>query len=235
MDLDPELLKVLIDTFVIELDDQSQQITDGLLKLETGDDPNYAATIDAVFRAAHNIKGAARGVDLRNIGDIAHVMEDLFTRFKQDSITPPSHIIDACFKSIDYMGSIAKATASGEAYDENGINEFIEELHVIEKDFLQSLDNPQAPPPSSASPSAEEDSEAKDNQNISVATPKQQAQTSGPGKESIQTTDKPEEKTRQPSTENDKQQDSASQKPSSTIAVDKKPDTANEIIPVSLD
>ncbi len=142
MDLDPELLKVLIDTFVIELDDQSQLITDGLLKLEAGDDADYAATIDAVFRAAHNIKGAARGVDLRNIGDIAHVMEDLFTRFKQDSLTPPSHIIDACFKSIDYMGSIAKASSTGDSYDEQEVSEFIEELHTIEKEFLASLDSP---------------------------------------------------------------------------------------------
>ena len=265
MDLDPELLKVLIDTFVIELDDQSQLITDGLLKLEAGDDADYAATIDAVFRAAHNIKGAARGVDLRNIGDIAHVMEDLFTRFKQDSLTPPSHIIDACFKSIDYMGSIAKASSTGDSYDEQEVSEFIEELHTIEKEFLASLDSPgnsesvqvldsEDSPVDQKSDSIEDDTknqssvqaEAKEKPLEKSTKKKAKKKTEKKSKKGVKASNKvdKEENDKPAKTQADKSETEitdikpvaeAKPKPASPAVKDKKTESASETIPVSLE
>jgi two-component system chemotaxis sensor kinase CheA len=101
MDIDPELLKKLLVTFTEELNEQCQVITDGLLKLEKNED--VGATIEAIFRSAHNIKGAARGVGVKNVGEIAHHIESLFANIQNKSMAISRTLIDLCLASVDNM------------------------------------------------------------------------------------------------------------------------------------
>ena len=84
MHLDPKLLTQLLDAFHVELEDQLQVITDGLLSLERqADDDDQRDVLHQVFRAAHNIKGSARAVDVSLIADLAHRMESIFAELKE--------------------------------------------------------------------------------------------------------------------------------------------------------
>jgi len=102
MDFDPELLKQIVEVFSIELEEQLLAITGSILKLEKAPaEADRLTELDTIFRAAHNIKGAARAIDANDVADIAHRLESLFSRFKQENCMPPAEAIDVCLEAID--------------------------------------------------------------------------------------------------------------------------------------
>lgn len=105
MDLDPSLLKQLIETFKAELDEKAQVMTESMLKLEKLDpkDEEFKSNIDIIFRAAHNIKGAARGIGAADVGEIAHHIETVFSAVQKKQMVLSSGIIDLCLESLDSM------------------------------------------------------------------------------------------------------------------------------------
>lgn len=107
MPLDAELVKQLLQTFQIELDERIQAITNGLLLIEKGNltPADLEAAIQSIFRAAHNIKGAARSLGIDQIGDIAHHLETLFSVIQKEKVTVTREQIDLCFEAIDKMQS----------------------------------------------------------------------------------------------------------------------------------
>lgn len=102
--LDQDLMRLLIDTFAVELDEQLQVIVDGLLVLEKGVATDAQRDVlENVFRAAHNIKGAARGVEVSDVADIAHHLESLFAVLKRENIHPDAAVTDLALESLDAM------------------------------------------------------------------------------------------------------------------------------------
>jgi len=105
MDLNPEFLKGLIATFRSELDEGLQVITEGILRLEKQDldHPGAADTIDKIFRAAHNIKGAAAGVGVTDVATIAHQVESVFSALQKNPGNIPQRIFNLCLQAVDRM------------------------------------------------------------------------------------------------------------------------------------
>lgn len=103
MPLDPEVMKQLLATFQTELEERLQTITDGLLTLEKthnkkGDSQKI---IEAIFRAAHNIKGSARGIGIQTIGEIVHHIESIFAAIKEKKSSVSPELINLCLTSVD--------------------------------------------------------------------------------------------------------------------------------------
>jgi len=131
--LDQELMRVLMDTFAIELDEQLQTITDGLLVLEKGiEDSERRQTLESVFRAAHNIKGAARGVEVTNIADIAHHLESIFAVLKRENRNPDGAATDLVLESLDAMRQAMVAFGSQQSlgFDKNALIARLESVAV---------------------------------------------------------------------------------------------------------
>src|SRR5258708_7744698 len=107
MDIEPKLLRELTVTFKAELDDQLQVITDGLLSLEKDNVNNdeFLKKIDSIFRAAHNIKGAARSIGISTIAEIAHQVESIFSNIKTNKVIISSYVINLCLETVDAMRS----------------------------------------------------------------------------------------------------------------------------------
>lgn len=104
LEIDQELMRMLLDTFAIQFDEQVQSITDGLLVLEKGvAGDERRGVLESVFRAAHNIKGAARGVEIPDVPDIAHHLESIFAVLKRGNINPDSAVTDIALESLDAM------------------------------------------------------------------------------------------------------------------------------------
>lgn len=104
MDLSAELITQLIKVFETELAEQVQVITDVLLELEKGiEGEAREKALNSMFRAAHNTKGAARGVSVNSVADIAHELETLFIEFRDQRIEPDAETIDLCLASLDHM------------------------------------------------------------------------------------------------------------------------------------
>lgn len=103
-DLNAELMQQLVAVFRVQLEEQIQLITEGLLQLEkgaTGEQRKH--TMEGVFRAAHNIKGAARGVGIQDIAEISHHLESVFSEIKRQESEPPAELIDVCLASLDKL------------------------------------------------------------------------------------------------------------------------------------
>ena len=114
MKLDPKLMQQLLETFKVELEDQLQIITDGLLLLEKPqDDAAKQETLNGIFRAAHNIKGAARGVSVTAVAEISHHLESLFSVLKQGGLEPVPAVIDLCLTTLDYLREAMQAHNDG--------------------------------------------------------------------------------------------------------------------------
>ncbi len=104
MELDPAILRQLLDTFSAELDEQNQVLSEGLLQLERGvEGEERAELLNKLFRAVHNIKGAARGIDVRDVEVLAHRLESLFGVLKSGELEPAEGMIDLCLETLDSM------------------------------------------------------------------------------------------------------------------------------------
>jgi len=105
MGFDPELLKQLIDTFKLELEELLQVMTDGLLQLEKTplEETEQIKYIEIIFRATHNIKGAARSLNIQDVANIAHHIESLFSSFQKKIIIISPAMVDLCFEAVDKM------------------------------------------------------------------------------------------------------------------------------------
>ena len=77
---DPELSALFVETTLEALD----ELTQGLLALEKS--PDDADLINSLFRAAHNIKGAAGAAGLVVMSRLTHVMETVLDAMRGGSI-----------------------------------------------------------------------------------------------------------------------------------------------------
>lgn len=164
MDLDPEIIQQLLATFALEMDEQLQQVTDQLLQLEKGLPPEECArAYDTVFRAAHNVKGAARGIGAEAVGELAHQLETLFSQLKRGGGVPPPALVDVSLAVLDGMRRIYGGWSMGEplpARLEKEYQALLQRLATVEVTNVAAAAAPEpaaaaplsAPPPPAAAP-----------------------------------------------------------------------------------
>lgn len=96
----------MLELFRLEVENQAIILSDGLLALEQ--DAQDARQLEALMRAAHSIKGAARMVDVETGVKLAHAMEDCFVMAqKGEVVLQPAHI-DLLLKGVDQLVAISR-------------------------------------------------------------------------------------------------------------------------------
>lgn len=105
--IDPDTLNQLKEIFALELQELHQLLMDSLKKLK--ENPSDEEAIEDAYRAAHTIKGAAKGLSFTEIGDIAEELEAEFAqwRHREKQITPDG--IDVCVDKSNNMMAIFKS------------------------------------------------------------------------------------------------------------------------------
>ncbi len=93
-----------LETFFAEANDMLQQIEDTLLILET--DPGNRETINALFRAAHTIKGSAGLFGLNRIVNFTHQVESVLDRVRKNEITIDPNLSNVLLKSSDILSDL---------------------------------------------------------------------------------------------------------------------------------
>jgi len=108
MDFDPGVLKQLIEAFKFELDENLQMVSEKILFLETSDKSSEESSnaINDLFRAFHTIKGSSHAVGLLNIANLAHNLEDLYSKVKKEPSLINSELIDV---TLDVTSEMKKA------------------------------------------------------------------------------------------------------------------------------
>ncbi len=96
----------MLELFRQETETQVAILTQGLLSLET--DSQSEETLEALMRAAHSIKGAARIISLDVVVNLAHRMEDCFVAAQNQMVTLGSDQIDVLFQGVDLFQALSK-------------------------------------------------------------------------------------------------------------------------------
>jgi two-component system sensor histidine kinase and response regulator WspE len=102
--------------FRMEAQEQARVLTDGVLLLERG--TADAATLEALMRAAHSVKGAAAIVGMDPAVRLAHAMEDVLVAAQRGALRFDAAGIDVLLDAIDLLRQLADLApgAAGAGY-----------------------------------------------------------------------------------------------------------------------
>lgn len=103
----------LRDLYKMESEDHLKHLDAGLLRLEV--DAQDSATLELVFRAAHNLKGAAHMLGLKQVESIAHHFEDTLGAAKRGRLVLSSESIDRLYVGLDAISKLVNEAVTGEA------------------------------------------------------------------------------------------------------------------------
>ncbi len=99
----------MLDLFRLEAENHSRVLDSGLQGLENDQSPDR---IEALARAAHSIKGAARIVGLNTAVDLANAMEEVLSKAQKGSLAVNSDQIEALSQGTHIFSHIAGLDAS---------------------------------------------------------------------------------------------------------------------------
>ena len=108
MALDP---KRFIGMFVADSRDHLLRLGDGLAALQR--DPGDAELVNALFRAAHTIKGSARMLKLGSVTATAHKLEDVLGALREGRIAVTAALTGLLTTAIDAIAALVDQVAEG--------------------------------------------------------------------------------------------------------------------------
>ncbi|MGK7939555.1 MAG: response regulator [Crocosphaera sp.] len=173
----------MLDLFSLEVETQGEVLNDKLLTLENQlqDSPEATGSLsllEALMRASHSIKGAARIVQIEPAVNIAHVMEDCFMAAMERGITLTPNHIDFLLQGVDFLQSIAEV-------EQEDLNRWLEENETPAEEIVAAITaiihSPPEPPKTTEKPiSIEPPASSVMESTIELETPKiDQEETSG--------------------------------------------------------
>jgi chemotaxis protein histidine kinase CheA len=124
----PQIDPAMLELFQAEMETHVPVLNEGLLALEKGQ--IGASQIEAMMRAAHSIKGAARIVGIAAAVRLAHVMEDCFTAAKDGQITLTSDAVDVLLQGVDALQRVCSANADSTTV-EAGLDDLLAQLSLL--------------------------------------------------------------------------------------------------------
>lgn len=112
-------MDVIQEAFVVESRELLQMMEDNLLLLEdSGGDPEI---INAIFRAAHTIKGGAGVIECKFIVEFTHVLENVLDEMRGGTIKPSPDLIEVLLACSDHLG-VLMACVEKECEPDNEVN-----------------------------------------------------------------------------------------------------------------
>ncbi|MHB8765919.1 MAG: Hpt domain-containing protein, partial [Deferrisomatales bacterium] len=139
----------LFQTFQAEAREHLRAIADGLVALEA-EPAGPPERLEAVFRQAHSLKGAARAVDLGEAVALCQALEGVFSAWKRGALSPRPELFDLLQQAVDAVQRLAlpaEGAGTGPA-----AGDLVRRLTAaLEGD---SAPVPAAPPPPAAAPAA---------------------------------------------------------------------------------
>ncbi len=114
--LDPDNEELLRDFFV-EAEMQVDLLEQNILVLEN--DSSNEDSIDEIFRAAHTLKGASATVQMSELAEFTHIVEDVLDDIRSGKLAISEAIIDTLLSSIDIIKAMLSSRTQGEIYTED--------------------------------------------------------------------------------------------------------------------
>lgn len=131
----------LLGVFFEEAQNLVDILEENIMSLE--DDPNNSDTIDEIFRAAHTLKGSSASLDMMELSDFTHIVEDVFDAIRDDRININNDLVELLLNSLDVIKEMLAFRLDGKVYLnnisdlKNKLNQF---LVVDNQTYIKRLD-----------------------------------------------------------------------------------------------
>ncbi|WP_051452940.1 chemotaxis protein CheA [Dechloromonas agitata] len=100
----------ILGVFFHEASEKLDEMEAGLMTLEQGGDDQE--TLNAIFRAAHTIKGSAGVVEMTAIEEFTHVLENLLDRLREGKLQANGDMISVILSACDHIRALLACIAS---------------------------------------------------------------------------------------------------------------------------
>lgn len=107
----------LLKDFFSEAEQQVDTLESNVLVIEN--DPSNHEAIDEIFRAAHTLKGGSATVEMNELAEFTHVVEDLLDALRSNTIAVTEPVVDVLLSSIDVIKAMLEARSNGSVYSED--------------------------------------------------------------------------------------------------------------------
>jgi two-component system chemotaxis sensor kinase CheA len=118
--------------YITECFERLEDMEENLLELDEHN-PNIEG-LNAIFRCAHSIKGAAGSFGFNKIKDFTHILEGLLDGMREGHIAPTRKIIDTLLASVDIVRQMVTAAQTDSHLEEGFGRELAEQLKNIAAD-----------------------------------------------------------------------------------------------------
>jgi len=115
-----------LDVFIEESKEHLETLNESLLNIEK--DPENLGEINAIFRAAHTLKGMSATMGFNRMSQLTHAMEDVLDGIRNNKLRAGEAIIDLLFKCLDALEKSIIAIADTAQEGEDDFSELIEKL-----------------------------------------------------------------------------------------------------------
>ncbi|MGK0249842.1 MAG: two-component system chemotaxis sensor kinase CheA [Oleispira sp.] len=135
-------MEAALQTYFTEAHELLEQMERLLLQFESGQVSDEADDLNAIFRAAHTIKGSAGIFGLDSIVDFTHVVENLLDKLRSGDIVLTPQLITLLLHSHDHIALLLDAVErSTEAENNPRANNGIESTEGLSQQAQQQGDN----------------------------------------------------------------------------------------------
>lgn len=111
--------EALLDLFLQEAQAQQGEIEQLLTELERN--PQQQTPLEAIFRYMHTIKANAFALELKPIGELTHLLEDIFNEIRKNSIPLDASWFSDLLRANDKLGELLNAVRTQEKVSYKGL------------------------------------------------------------------------------------------------------------------
>ncbi|HHG75033.1 MAG TPA: chemotaxis protein CheA [Persephonella sp.] len=123
-------MREILEEFLIEADEILSNLDQDLIELE--ENPEDKDLLNKIFRGMHTLKGGAGFLGLTSVVEIAHKIEDIFNKLRNDELKLTSEMMDIIFEGVDKLKeAIEMLKENDEIPDEGDIKDLLDKLDSV--------------------------------------------------------------------------------------------------------
>lgn len=105
--------------FVAEAEEIIENLNQNLLAMEATEDKTTVRpdVLNAIFRAAHTLKGMSGMVGLKKVSEISHRLEDMLDNLRMGKLPMSQPVMDTLFKGMELLRRIIESVNAGKGED----------------------------------------------------------------------------------------------------------------------
>jgi two-component system chemotaxis sensor kinase CheA len=105
--------------FVAEAEEIIENLNQNLLAMEATEDKTTVRpdVLNAIFRAAHTLKGMSGMVGLKKVSEISHRLEDMLDNLRMGKLPMSQPVMDTLFKGMELLRGIIESVNAGKGED----------------------------------------------------------------------------------------------------------------------